>query len=59
MEMNIYSIMAKYIDNTASELESIMLMKALYESPELRAQFRLASAGMNRIAGRVNFGNLR
>ena len=57
--MNIYTIMSKYLDNKASEVESIKLMTALYESQELRAQFQLASAGMNEIQGRLNFGRLR
>lgn len=56
--MNIYTVMSKYLDNKASESESIMLMKALYESSELRAQFQLASAGMKRLQGRLNFGKL-
>ena len=51
--------MSKYLDNKASEVESIKLMTALYESQELRAQFQLASAGMNEIQGRLNFGRLR
>ena len=57
--MNIYTIMSKYLDNKASEVESIKLMTALYESPELRAQFQLASAGRNEIQGRLNFGRVR
>lgn len=57
--MIIQTIMSKYLDNKASESESVVLMNALYESSELRAQFQLAAAGINRIQGRQHFGKLR
>lgn len=57
--MIIKTIMSKYLDNKASESESVVLMNALYESSELRAQFQLAAAGINRIQGRQHFGKLR
>lgn len=43
------SIMPKYIENQATETESLMLLNALSESVEMRARFNIMAAGFNRL----------
>ena len=43
------SIMPKYLENQATETESLMLLNALSESGEMRARFNIMAAGVNRL----------
>lgn len=43
------SIMPKYLENQATETESLMLLNALSESVEMRARFNIMAAGFNRL----------
>ena len=43
------SIMPKYLENHATETESLMLLNALSESVEMRARFNIMAAGFNRL----------
>lgn len=46
------SIMPKYLENQATETESLMLLNALSESVEMRARFNIMAAGFNRLVKR-------
>lgn len=46
------SIMPKYLENQATETESLMLLNALSESVEMRARFNIMAVGFNRLVKR-------
>ena len=48
----IEDIMPKYLENRASELESLKLMDALIESEELRTRMNVMASGLNRMLKR-------
>ena len=48
----IEDIMPKYLENRASEGESLKLMDALIESQELRIRMNVMASGLNRMLKR-------
>ena len=48
----IVDIMPKYLENRASEGESLKLMDALIESEELRTRMNVMASGLNRMLKR-------
>lgn len=48
----IVDIMPKYLENRASEAESLKLMDALIESKELRTKMNVMASGLNRMLKR-------
>ena len=48
----IEDIMPKYLENRASEGESLKLMDALIESEELRTRMNVMASGLNRMLKR-------
>jgi hypothetical protein len=48
----IEDIMPKYLENRASESESLKLMDALIESQELRTRMNVMASGLNRMLKR-------
>ena len=45
-------IMAKYLENRATEAESLRLLDALIESERMRARFNIMASGFNRMVKR-------
>ena len=48
----IETIMPKYLENRATESESLKLMEALIESKELRIKMNIMATGLNRMTKR-------
>lgn len=48
----IESIMPKYLENHATENESLKLLDAIIESREMRTRFNLMASGLNRMVRR-------
>lgn len=52
-------LLAKYIDNQATEKEALTILQALSQSKELRGIFCLAIAGQRRMQGMTSKACLR